>query len=309
MLVLWERVDLYNGIINIYKERGFTSHDVVAKLRGILKQKKIGHTGTLDPQAQGVLPVCLGKATKVCDLLTDKDKVYEAVMRLGVETDTQDMTGEILNRAQVNLSKEQVIEAINSFVGDYEQIPPMYSALKVGGRKLCDLARSGQVIERQPRRVHIFDIEIINISLPLVTMKVHCSKGTYIRTLCNDIGLRLGCYGAMESLIRTKVSCFELSDSIKLSQVEKYLSDGTLDEYILPVDRLFRDLPEFVDDGRNDKLLNHGNEFYPNGNVMDGEVRVYNVRGDFIGIYKYHSGRKMYSPVKVFYDTVQEKEE
>jgi tRNA pseudouridine55 synthase len=309
MLVLWERVDLYNGIINIYKERGFTSHDVVAKLRGILKQKKIGHTGTLDPQAQGVLPVCLGKATKVCDLLTDKDKVYEAVMRLGVETDTQDMTGEILNRAQVNLSKEQVIEAINSFVGDYDQIPPMYSALKVGGRKLCDLARSGQVIERQPRRVHIFDIEIINISLPLVTMKVHCSKGTYIRTLCNDIGLRLGCYGAMESLIRTKVSCFELSDSIKLSQVEKYLSDGILDEYILPVDRLFRDLPEFVDDGRNDKLLNHGNEFYPNGNVMDGEVRVYNVRGDFIGIYKYHSGRKMYSPVKVFYDTVQEKEE
>jgi tRNA pseudouridine55 synthase len=307
--VLWERVDLYNGIINIYKERGFTSHDVVAKLRGILKQKKIGHTGTLDPQAQGVLPVCLGKATKVCDLLTDKDKVYEAVMRLGVETDTQDMTGEILNRAQVNLSKEQVIEAINSFVGDYDQIPPMYSALKVGGRKLCDLARSGQVIERQPRRVHIFDIEIINISLPLVTMKVHCSKGTYIRTLCNDIGLRLGCYGAMESLIRTKVSCFELSDSIKLSQVEKYLSDGILDEYILPVDRLFRDLPEFVDDGRNDKLLNHGNEFYPNGNVMDGEVRVYNVRGDFIGIYKYHSGRKMYSPVKVFYDTVQEKEE
>lgn len=307
--MLWERVDLYNGIINIYKERGFTSHDVVAKLRGILKQKKIGHTGTLDPQAQGVLPVCLGKATKVCDLLTDKDKVYEAVMRLGVETDTQDMTGEILNRAQVNLSKEQVIEAINSFVGDYDQIPPMYSALKVGGRKLCDLARSGQVIERQPRRVHIFDIEIINISLPLVTMKVHCSKGTYIRTLCNDIGLRLGCYGAMESLIRTKVSCFELSDSIKLSQVEKYLSDGILDEYILPVDRLFRDLPEFVDDGRNDKLLNHGNEFYPNGNVMDGEVRVYNVRGDFIGIYKYHSGRKMYSPVKVFYDTVQEKEE
>ncbi len=307
--MLWERVDLYNGIINIYKERGFTSHDVVAKLRGILKQKKIGHTGTLDPQAQGVLPVCLGKATKVCDLLTDKDKVYEAVMRLGVETDTQDMTGEILNRAQVNLSKEQVIEAINSFVGDYDQIPPMYSALKVGGRKLCDLARSGQVIERQPRRVHIFDIEIINISLPLVTMKVHCSKGTYIRTLCNDIGLRLGCCGAMESLIRTKVSCFELSDSIKLSQVEKYLSDGTLDEYILPVDRLFKNLPEFVDDGRNDKLLNHGNEFYPNGNVMDGEVRVYNVRGDFIGIYKYHSGRKMYSPVKVFYDTVQEKEE
>lgn len=303
---------MYNGIINIYKERGFTSHDVVAKLRGILKQKKIGHTGTLDPEATGVLPVCLGRATKVCDLLTDKDKIYKAVMRLGVATDTQDMTGTVINRAVDenlnNLCKDDVTRAIKSFIGDYDQIPPMYSALKVNGKKLYELARSGQVIERQPRRVHIFDIVIEDISLPFVTMTVHCSKGTYIRTLCNDIGEKLGCFGAMESLERVKVSCFDLKNSIKLSDVESYVNSGEIDNYILSVDKLFMDLPEFVDDGRNEKLLNHGNEFFANGIIIDGDVRVYNKTGDFIGIYKYMESRKMYSPVKVFFDTVQEKE-
>ena len=167
---------MYNGIINIYKEAGFTSHDVVAKLRGILKQKKIGHTGTLDPEAVGVLPVCLGKGTKVCDLLTDKDKVYEAVMRLGVVTDTQDMTGRILKESPVHVTREELEAVLSQFLGEYDQIPPMYSALKVQGKKLYELAREGQVIERKPRRVQILGLELLTREEDgiHVHMRVHC---------------------------------------------------------------------------------------------------------------------------------------
>ena len=159
---------MYHGIINVYKEKGFTSHDVVAKLRGICRQKKIGQTGTLDPDAEGVLPVCLGKATKLCETMTDKDKTYEACMRLGIITDTQDMTGNILSQTQVNVSVNEVKEAIHSFLGEYGQIPPMYSALKVNGKKLYEYAREGITIERKPRKVTIYSIEITKIELPLV---------------------------------------------------------------------------------------------------------------------------------------------
>ena len=183
---------MYNGIINIYKEKGFTSHDVVAKMRGICKQKKIGHTGTLDPDAVGVLPVCLGNGTKLCDMLTDKDKVYEAELLLGVTTDTQDVTGEVLAQRDVTASESQVREAIESFVGDYMQVPPMYSALKVDGKKLYELARAGKEVERAARPVKIHGIDIISVELPVIKMTVSCSKGTYIRTLCHDIGEKLG---------------------------------------------------------------------------------------------------------------------
>ena len=187
------------------KKKGFTSHDVVAKLRGIVGQKKIGHTGTLDPDATGVLPVCLGKATKLCDLLTDKNKTYEAVLLLGKTTDTQDITGEVLEeKVNRGTDRRKVREAIEGFIGDYEQIPPMYSALKVNGKKLYELAREGKVIERKARPVKILDIQILEIDLPKVRMEVSCSKGTYIRTLCHDIGEKLGCGGCMESLIRTR---------------------------------------------------------------------------------------------------------
>ena len=163
---------MYNGIINIYKEAGFTSHDVVAKLRGILKQKKIGHTGTLDPEAVGVLPVCLGKGTKVCDLLTDKDKVYETVMCLGVVTDTQDMTGEVLSRSDVNVSREMLEEVLETFRGEYDQIPPMYSALKVQGKKLYELAREGKVVERKARRVQILGLELLDMEENLLSILI-----------------------------------------------------------------------------------------------------------------------------------------
>ena len=212
---------MIHGIINVYKEKGFTSHDVVAKLRGIVGQKKIGHTGTLDPDATGVLPMCLGKATKLCDLLTDKNKTYEAVLLLGKTTDTQDITGEVLEEKSTEaLTEEKVREAIEGFIGDYEQIPPMYSALKVNGKKLYELAREGKDIERKARPVKILDIQMLEIDLPKVRMEVSCSKGTYIRTLCHDIGEKLGCGGCMESLIRTRVSTFRIEDAKTLDEIE-----------------------------------------------------------------------------------------
>ena len=231
---------MVNGIINVYKEKGFTSFDVVAKMRGIFHQKKIGHTGTLDPDAEGVLPVCLGKATKVCDLLTDKDKEYKAVLLLGQETDTQDITGTVLNHAEVTVTEEEVKNAILSFVGEYEQVPPMYSALKVNGQKLCDLARKGITVERKSRPVKIHQIEIISIQLPEVEMIVSCSKGTYIRTLCDDIGKKLGCFGCMKSLLRTKVDGFLLENTYKLSELEELVKlPEEKWQFLAPVDIVF----------------------------------------------------------------------
>ena len=209
---------MINGIVNVYKEKGFTSFDVVAKMRGIFKQKKIGHTGTLDPDAEGVLPVCLGRATKVCDLLTDKDKEYETVLLLGVVTDTQDLTGEVLERKEVNASEKEVKSAILSFVGEYMQVPPMYSALKVNGQKLCDLARKGVTVERKARPVTIHGIEILSVDLPEVRMRVHCSKGTYIRALARDLGEALGSGAHLDGLRRTRTGGFRVEDALTVNQ-------------------------------------------------------------------------------------------
>ena len=183
-----------DGILNVYKEKGFTSHDVVAKLRGIFHQKKIGHTGTLDPDATGVLPVCLGKATKVCELLTDKDKTYHAIVQLGIVTDTQDTSGKILEEHEVEVTFEQIQKVASDFVGDLMQIPPMYSAIKVNGKKLYELARAGQEIKREPRKIQVFSLELGEYDEANHTfeMNVHCGKGTYIRTICHDIGQALG---------------------------------------------------------------------------------------------------------------------
>lgn len=253
-----------DGIINVYKEAGFTSHDVVAKLRGILHQKKIGHTGTLDPEATGVLPVCCGKATKVCELLTDKDKSYRAVCRLGIETDTQDMTGNILNKYDTDdLTEEKIRKSVSEFQGDIMQIPPMYSALKVNGKKLYELAREGKTIERKARPVHIDSIDIIDIDLDnnTFTMDVTCSKGTYIRTLCHDIGKKLGIAAAMESLIRTRVSIFELENAMTLSQIQQLADEGMdmLEEKITKVDSLFPYYPKLYVNERGAKYLSNGN--------------------------------------------------
>ena len=217
-----------DGILIIRKEKGYTSHDVVARLRGILHQKKIGHTGTLDPDAEGVLPVCLGRATKVCDMLTDTDKEYVAVLRLGVVTDTQDMTGRVLRESEDIPEETAVREAVLSFEGGYDQIPPMYSALKRNGKKLVDLAREGKEVERDPRRVRIYRIVPEETDLPRMRIRVSCSKGTYIRTLCHDIGEKLGCGGAMESLVRTRAAGFSLEEALTLQQVEEHKDSITL---------------------------------------------------------------------------------
>ena len=250
---------MIHGVLNVYKEAGFTSHDVVAKLRGILKQKKIGHTGTLDPDAVGVLPVCLGKGTRLCDMLTDESKTYEAVLLLGQSTDTQDTSGKILETAEPETDPEKIRSCIVGFEGEYMQTPPMYSALKVNGKKLYELAREGIEIEREPRKVQFHKIEILEIAPPRVRMAVTCSKGTYIRTLCHDIGETLECHGCMEHLTRTRVGRFEISDSKTLSEIEKIVRNGGLDEILTPIDEMFSDSPYIAVRPEADALAFNGN--------------------------------------------------
>ncbi|EFU76018.1 tRNA pseudouridine(55) synthase TruB [Lachnoanaerobaculum saburreum] len=278
--------NIYNGIINIFKEKGFTSHDVVAKMRGILKQKKIGHSGTLDPDATGVLPVLLGNATVLSDMLTDKSKEYEAVMLLGVSTDTQDITGKILEKRDTsNLNKDMVKEVILSFLGEYMQLPPMYSALKVGGKKLVDLAREGKEVKREPRAVYIFDIDIMDISLPEVKFKAKVSKGTYIRTLCHDIGEKLSVGGCMESLIRTRVDRFYINDAITLKQVEE--NRECIKKNILSVEEYFSFLPKINTSPEFDKYLHNGNKLKLDKKPENSELyRLYDSKDRFIAIYK-----------------------
>ncbi len=303
--------DKMNGVINVYKEAGFTSHDVVAKLRGIAKQKKIGHTGTLDPDAEGVLPVCLGNATKLCGLLSEKEKTYKAVLLLGQTTDTQDISGKVLSVSEVKAEENEVQKTIESFLGDYAQIPPMYSALKVGGKKLYELAREGKEVERSARRVRILDITIEWIRLPEVCFTVTCSSGTYIRTLCQDIGEKLGCGGCMKSLLRTRVDRFKLEDSLKLSQLEALMREGRLEEALLSVDQVFENCPAIFMKPEADKLVYNGNPF-ADGQIkelpeveekeLEERVRVYDSQGRFIGLYRRELRDKegCFRPVKMF---------
>lgn len=294
---------MYNGIINVYKEKGYTSHDVVAKLRGICKQKKIGHTGTLDPEAEGVLPVCLGKATKLCDLLTDKDKTYEACLLLGVETDTQDMTGSVLHTSPVEVTKEQVETAIYRFVGNYQQIPPMYSALKVNGKKLYEYARAGIQVERNAREVIIYGISIQKIELPRVWFQVECSKGTYIRTLCHDIGQSLHTGGVMESLVRKKAGVFRIEDSLKLEEIERLRNEGKLERVLFPLDSMFSQVEKAVVHTSYSKILYNGNGLWPQcllTEPKDEELRIYDEAGHFIGIYQWEETKGQYQPKKLF---------
>ena len=294
---------MLDGIFNVYKEKGYTSHDVVAKLRGIAGQRKIGHTGTLDPDAEGVLPVCLGKATKVCDVLTDKTKTYQAVLLLGRRTDTQDISGACLEEQDTaGLTEEDVRRAVESFRGDYMQTPPMYSALKVGGKKLCELAREGKTVERKARKVKIHRIEIRRMELPRVWIEVECSKGTYIRTLCDDIGEMLGVGGCMEELLRTRVGSFRLEDSVRISQLEKYREAGTLGEHLIPVDCLFADCPRVDVTERLEPLLYNGNPLRLPEREDGQLVRMYDSSGRFIALYRYQQENHIYKNEKMFFN-------
>ncbi len=313
---------MYHGMITVYKEAGYTSSDVVARLRGILRMKKIGHTGTLDPDAEGVLPVCLGNATKLCDLIADRDKEYVAVMRLGVLTDTQDMSGEILQQktdeevlaaiggASPEEARAHIEQAAASFMGEIDQIPPMYSAVKVGGKRLYQLARQGKTIERKARRITIHEIEIQKVELPLVTMRVRCSKGTYIRTLCEDLGNALEVGGAMQHLLRTRVGQFELENAIKLDDAERIMKTEPekILPHILPVDGFFADAPAVAVQKKAMRFLLNGNTVKASQvkrmdgktGLEDGYVRMYDEEGVFYALYRYDSGKAELSNVKMF---------
>lgn len=302
---------MIDGVLNVYKEKGYTSHDVVAKLRGILCQKKIGHTGTLDPDAQGVLPVCLGKATRLCDMLTDKRKTYKAVLLLGRETDTQDLSGRVLSERTVTVSEEEVREAVMSFEGSYDQLPPMYSAVKVKGKRLYELAREGKVVERRSRPVTIYGIVIESVELPRITMTVCCSKGTYIRTLCHDMGQKLGCGGCMESLLRIRVDRFRLEDSLTLSEIEHLKEAGGLEEKIISIEEMFECYPPLRTLPRADRLACNGNPlgkkdvseagFEEKKDMEEGRYfRVYDSGGQFMGIYEWEQDKARLKPWKMF---------
>ncbi len=308
-----------DGIINIYKEQGFTSHDVVAKLRGILRTKKIGHTGTLDPAAEGVLPICVGTATRLCDMLTDKVKEYRALVRFGVATDTEDMTGQIIKEAPVSFGEQELRDILPQFIGTYDQIPPMYSAIKVEGKKLYELAREGKVIERKGRPVTIYSIEVEKIVLDdaghlyQAELTVSCGKGTYIRSLCRDIGEALGSCACMETLLRTRSGDCYLADSLTLSQVEELRDNGTLEEKFVTVEQVFAECNAFTMKPEWDKLLLNGNHISLNDCIMKQQgkpeasegvhfpatwYRAYDSNGSFLGVYE-KKGAK-FVPVKMF---------
>ena len=284
-----------NGIIIINKEKGFTSFDVVAKLRKIFNQKKIGHTGTLDPDATGVLPVCLGKATKVCDLLTDKSKTYVCTLKLGITTDTEDLSGQILSdhtKEASLLSEEEVRSAILSFLGSSSQVPPMYSALKINGKKLYELAREGKVIERKARPITISEIKITSSYQDCeISFEVSCSKGTYIRSLCRDIGERLRVGGAMKELTRVRVATFTLDQALTLSEVEAAIENGRISSYIFEPDSLFP-YPKLQVREEAMRFLSNGNaltisEFLEEPESFTSDFyRVYTKEGHFAAIYQ-----------------------
>ena len=278
----------FNGILPVYKEKGYTSNDVVAKLRGILKMKKIGHTGTLDPEAEGVLPVCLGRGTKLIPLMTDTDKSYRCVCRLGITTDTEDMTGKILSEGDFSgLTEEDVKGVLNSFVGSYQQIPPMYSAKKVKGKKLYELAREGIVIGRKPCLVYIRSIKLLSTDLEKgrISFETDCSKGTYIRSLCRDIGGKLNCGAAMESLLRTGAGGFSEKECLTLSRVEELYKNGRIEEHITGIEAFFSSLDRIdLKRPEEDKAVINGNILKTD--ASDGRYRVYLSDGRFAAVYE-----------------------
>lgn len=296
---------MLNGIISIYKKRGFTSHDVVAKARGILRERKIGHTGTLDPEAEGVLPLCIGVATKVVPYLSDADKCYEAEVILGSTTTTEDATGEVLTEQAVNVSQEEIERVIASFVGEYVQTPPMYSAIKVNGVRLYELARQGIEIERPSRKVMIYGCDIIEwIDEKRFRIRVSCSKGTYIRTLCTDIGKALGCGAHMGYLLRTKVGEFTLENSITLEELEAHKEEIT--PYLHEVEKIFSAYPQAEVNEKGEKYLANGNallmqhlktsDCYSDGML----IRIYNSCSQFTALYKWNAERQMLEVEKMF---------
>ena len=268
-----------NGVIIIDKPQDWTSQDVCAKLRGVFREKRIGHGGTLDPMATGVLPVFLGRATRAAQFSENSDKTYIAGMRLGIVTDTQDITGRVLSEREHSVSAEDIAAVLPRFLGELEQIPPMYSAVKIGGKKLYELAREGREIERAPRRIAIRSIELAGSQNGDYLLTVTCSKGTYIRTLINDIGAFLGCGACMSSLRRTAAAGFTIDEAVPL-QTLLGSSDDERRSYVSPTDSVFSAYPAVTIGGRALALALNGNEFH--APCTDGRYRVYSESGEFI---------------------------
>ncbi len=276
-----------DGIISINKEMGYTSNDVIAILRGILRMKKIGHTGTLDPDATGVLPVCLGKATKAAELLTAAEKEYEARLIFGQETDTQDISGTVTRKCAYTFSEAVFMQAVQELTGEIWQVPPMYSALKVGGVRLYDLAREGTWVERDPRKIRIEEIQVLELTPQGARIRVRCSKGTYIRTLCEDLGRKTGWLACMSALTRLRSGPFTLEDSLTLGEVKELALKGELESRILSVERMFAQVPAFTVIPDQEKKLCNGNPLEFSGDLpVDTRIRVYTPQGKFAALYR-----------------------
>ena len=276
-----------DGIICIDKPAEHTSFDVIARVRGILHMKKVGHAGTLDPMTTGVLPVFLGRATKAAELLTGSQKQYEAELLFGQETDTQDLSGHVTRQASYDFRRERFMQAIEELTGDIWQVPPMYSALKVGGVRLYDLAREGIEVERKPRQIRIEEIQVLALDEKGARIRVTCSKGTYIRTLCEDIGRKTGWLACMSSLCRLRSGPFTLEDSLTLDQIRSLKDQGKLEERILSVDRIFAKYEGIQIEEAQEKRLQNGNTLLLSAESAIGErIRVYNSQGHFTALYQ-----------------------
>ena len=283
-----------NGIVIIDKPQGWTSQDVTARLRRVFGTRRIGHGGTLDPMATGVLPVFVGRATRGVEFFEHAEKTYEAVLRMGLATDTEDITGKALKECAVDVTREQLEKTLEHFRGDILQVPPMYSALKVNGQKLCDLARKGKEVERQPRPITIYKLECLEFTGDTARLLVHCSKGTYIRTLCKDIGESLGCGGCMASLCRVAAGEYTLDGSVAL---EELLECETPEQYLRPVDSMFTSYEKVVLTENQEKRCRNGNSF--SVKLPDGTYRAYGKNDEFLMLAKVENG--VMSTVKSFF--------
>ena len=284
-----------NGIVIIDKPAGWTSQDVVSKLRGVLRTKRIGHGGTLDPMATGVLPVFVGRATRAVEFFEHAEKTYEAVLRLGISTDTEDITGTVLEQREVAVTREQLEEALEPFRGEILQVPPMYSAIKIGGQKLCDLARKGKQVERAPRPVTIYALTVLSFSGETATLQVRCSKGTYIRTLCKDIGQALGCGGCMERLRRTAAGSYTLQEAVTL---EDLINAQDPEGLLRPVDTLFSQYPQVTLTEKQELRCRNGNSF--SIDLPGGTYRAYSEVGEFLMLAKAEAG--VMSTIESFFE-------
>ena len=278
-----------SGILPVKKPAGFTSFDVIGKLRGVTKTRKIGHSGTLDPMATGVLPLFFGGATKCCDLLPNEDKRYVADVKFGIVTDTQDTTGRVLKESESHVSKAEFEEVFRGFIGKQLQLPPMFSAVKINGRPLYDLAREGKVVERAQKEIEVYDIKLLEFDEHAQTAKIEvsCGKGTFIRTLINDMGEKLGCGASMSALERTMAAGFEISECYTISEIEEMMKEGTFEEHLIPIERLYEDLPKLILSDFDKRLYRSGVplELRKRGwGGIFGNIAVFDESGMLLGI-------------------------